>query len=70
MTKDYSQESVDVLKLKAKFEKEEGTRTDTFDSYVRTSLICLSELFEITIEPQTIWSAVGLHGAGGYLIIK
>lgn len=26
----------------------------------------LSELFEITIEPQTIWSAVGLHGAGGY----
>lgn len=32
----------------------------------RTSLICLSELFEITIEPQTIWSAIGLHGAGGY----
>lgn len=31
-TKDYSQKSVDVLK--AKFEKEEGTRTDTFDSYV------------------------------------
>ena len=26
----------------------------------------LSELFEITIEPQIIWSAVGLHGAGGY----
>lgn len=32
----------------------------------RTALICLSELFEITIEPQTIYSAVGLHGAGGY----
>lgn len=32
----------------------------------RTSLICLSELFEITIEPQTLWSAIGLHGAGGY----
>lgn len=32
VSKDYSQESVDVLK--AKFEKEEGTKTDTFDSYV------------------------------------
>ena len=32
----------------------------------RTTLVCLSELFEITLEPQTIWSAVGLHGAGGY----
>lgn len=32
----------------------------------RTALICLSELFEIPIEPQTIWAAVGLHGAGGY----
>ena len=32
----------------------------------RTALVCLSELFEITIEPQTIRSAVGLHGAGGY----
>jgi len=32
VTKGYSQKSVDVLK--AKFEKEEGTRTDTFDSYV------------------------------------
>ena len=32
----------------------------------RTTLTCLSELFEVTIEPQTIWSAVGLHGAGGY----
>ncbi|MDE6744316.1 MAG: hypothetical protein K2J95_10605 [Lachnospiraceae bacterium] len=32
MTKDYSHEDVDALK--AKFEKEEGTRTDTFDSYV------------------------------------
>lgn len=32
----------------------------------RTSLLCLSELFEIAVEPQTLWSAVGLHGAGGY----
>lgn len=32
VSKDYSQESVDVLKTK--FEKEEGTKTDTFDSYV------------------------------------
>ena len=32
----------------------------------RTTLVCLSELFEIAIEPQTIWSAIGLHGAGGY----
>jgi len=31
MTKNDPQESLDVLK--AKFEKEEGTRTDTFDSY-------------------------------------
>ena len=32
----------------------------------RTAIICLSELFETAVEPQTIWSAVGLHGAGGY----
>ncbi len=32
VTKDYSQADVDALK--AKFEKENGTRTDTFDSYV------------------------------------
>lgn len=32
----------------------------------RTALICLGEFFDVTIEPQTIWSAVGLHGAGGY----
>jgi len=32
----------------------------------RTALVCLSELFEIAIERQAIWSAVGLHGAGGY----
>ncbi len=29
-------------------------------------MTCLSELFETTVESQTIWSAVGLHGAGGY----
>lgn len=32
----------------------------------RTVLVCLSELFETAVEPQTIRSAVGLHGAGGY----
>ena len=32
----------------------------------RTAIICLSELFETAIEQQIIWSAVGLHGAGGY----
>lgn len=32
----------------------------------RTALICLSEIFETALEPQTIRSAVGLHGAGGY----
>lgn len=32
----------------------------------RTMLICLSELFQIHLEPQTICSAIGLHGAGGY----
>lgn len=32
----------------------------------KTTLICLGELFEIAIEPQVIYSAVGLHGAGGY----
>ena len=32
----------------------------------RTAIICLGELFETTIEHQTLCSAVGLHGAGGY----
>lgn len=32
----------------------------------RTALICLSELFKTVIEPQTLLSAAGLHGAGGY----
>lgn len=32
----------------------------------RTTIICLRELFKVSIEPQTLWSAVGLHGAGGY----
>lgn len=32
----------------------------------RTAIICLGELFETAIEQQTLWSAVGLHGAGGY----
>jgi len=32
----------------------------------RTAIICLSELFGIAVEPQIIWSAAGLHGAGGY----
>ena len=32
----------------------------------RAALICLSECFAITIEPQTFQAAAGLHGAGGY----
>lgn len=32
----------------------------------RTMLICLSELFDVTLEQQTIASAAGLHGAGGF----
>lgn len=32
----------------------------------RTMLICLSELFGVTLEKQTIISAIGLHGAGGF----
>jgi len=32
----------------------------------RTAILCLGELFETVVEPQIIWSAVGLHGAGGY----
>ncbi|MBS6765088.1 MAG: C_GCAxxG_C_C family protein [Clostridium sp.] len=32
----------------------------------RTTLICLSELFKIKLELQTLISAVGLHGAGGF----
>lgn len=32
----------------------------------RTTLICLSELFDTKIETQTYQSAVGLHGAGKF----
>lgn len=32
----------------------------------RTVLICLSELFGVTLERQTLISAIGLHGAGGF----
>lgn len=32
----------------------------------RTMLLCLSELFDISLEQQTIYSAIGMHGAGGY----
>ena len=32
----------------------------------RTALICLGELLGTAIEPQTLLSAAGLHGAGGY----
>ncbi len=31
-----------------------------------TMLICLCELFDIDIEKQTLNSAIGLHGAGGF----
>lgn len=32
----------------------------------RTTLTCLSELFDTPIERQTMNAAIGLHGAGGY----
>lgn len=32
----------------------------------RTTLYCLSELMSIPVNKQTIQSAIGLHGAGGY----
>ena len=32
----------------------------------RTMLLCLSELFTITLNEQTIRAAIGLHGAGGF----
>ena len=32
----------------------------------RTMLICLCEFFDIDIEKQTLNSAIGLHGAGGF----
>lgn len=32
----------------------------------RTTLICLSELFEVPVEQQTVCSAIRLHGAGKY----
>lgn len=34
----------------------------------RTILICLSELFDISLEQQTIFSAIELHGAGGFRV--
>ena len=32
----------------------------------RTLLICLCELFHVNLEEQTLNSAIGLHGAGGF----
>ena len=32
----------------------------------RTTLICLSELFNVSLAQQTICAAIGLHGAGKY----
>jgi len=32
----------------------------------RTMLICLCELYDIRLEQQTLNSAIGLHGAGGF----
>ena len=49
VSKDYSQESVDVLK--AKFEKEEGTKTDTFDSYVN-KMVSAYQLMQDRIEEK------------------
>lgn len=32
----------------------------------RTALTCMSELFHVNLEEQTLNAAIGLHGAGGY----
>ena len=32
----------------------------------RTTLICLAECFNATLQEQTLAAAIGLHGAGGY----
>ena len=32
----------------------------------RTMLTCLCELFHVNLEAQTLKSAIGLHGAGGF----
>lgn len=32
----------------------------------RTTLLVLSDLYNIKVHPQTLQSAIGLHGAGGY----
>lgn len=32
----------------------------------RTTLTCLCEIFHINLEEQTLNSAIGLHGAGGF----
>ena len=32
----------------------------------QTALLCLGDLFQVFIEPQTLEAAAGLYGAGGY----
>lgn len=32
----------------------------------RTTMICLSELYQVPLQKQTLKAAVGMHGAGGY----
>ena len=32
----------------------------------RTTMICLSELFQVTIDQSVFWAAAGMHGAGKY----
>lgn len=32
----------------------------------RTTLICLAGCFDVVLQEQTLSSAIGLHGAGGY----
>lgn len=49
VTKDYSQADVDALK--AKFEEKEGTKTDTFDSYVN-KMVSAYQLMKDRIEEK------------------
>ncbi len=32
----------------------------------RTTLTCLSEIYHVKLEEQTVHAAIGLHGAGGF----
>lgn len=71
-----------MMMEKAEIKKENKRREYTMKEYIanrvhqlyrnedlncaRTTLICLSELFPIRLEPQVMLAAAGMHGAGKY----